>query len=69
MLINDRFQGRGIGTELLSQLIAVARAEKLERVTASMTGDNHAMQQTCKKLGFKLFHAEQGAMVNAVIEL
>jgi RimJ/RimL family protein N-acetyltransferase len=34
-----------------------------------MTVDNHAMQQTCKKLGFRLFHTEQGAMVNAVIEL
>jgi len=30
MLINDRFQGRGIGTELLSQLLEVARDEKLE---------------------------------------
>jgi hypothetical protein len=34
-----------------------------------MTVDNHPMQQTCKKLGFRLFHAEQGAMVKAVIEL
>jgi RimJ/RimL family protein N-acetyltransferase len=38
-------------------------------VIASMTVDNHAMQQTCKKLGFKLRHAEQGAMVGAVIDL
>jgi len=68
MLINDRFQGRGIGGELLKHLLEVAREEKLERVTATMTVDNHAMQQTCKKLGFRLFHAEQGAMVNAVIE-
>ena len=65
----DRFQGRGIGTELLNHLLDVARGEKLERVTATMTVDNHPMQQTCKKLGFRLFHAEQGAMVNAVIEL
>ncbi len=35
MLINDRFQGRGIGTELLSQMLEVARAEKLERVIAT----------------------------------
>jgi acetyltransferase len=69
MLINDHFQGRGIGSELLKHLLDVARDEELERVTATMTSDNHAMQQTCKKLGFKLFHAEQGAMVNAVIEL
>src|SRR5512135_877709 len=69
LLINDHFQGRGIGTELLRHLLDVARGEKLERVTATMTVDNHAMQQTCKKLGFRLFHAEQGAMVKAVIEL
>jgi acetyltransferase len=69
MLISDRFQGRGIGSELLKHLLDVARDENLERVTATMTVDNHAMQQTCKKLGFRLFHAEQGAMVNAVFEL
>ncbi len=69
LLINDRFQGRGIGSEMLKHLLDVARAEKLERVTATMTVDNHPMQQTCKKLGFRLFHAEQGALVKAVIEL
>jgi acetyltransferase len=69
LLINDHFQGRGIGTELLKQLLQVARVEKLECVTATMTADNHAMQQTCKKLGFKLYHADQGKLVKAVIEL
>jgi acetyltransferase len=69
LLISDRFQGRGIGSELLTHLLEVARREKLERITATMTVDNHPMQQTCKKLGFRLFHAEQGAMVKAVIEL
>ena len=69
MLINDRFQGRGIGAELLRQLLDVARDEGLERVTAEMTADNIAMQHTCKKLGFKLFHAQQGMMAKAVMEL
>ena len=69
LLINDRFQGHGIGRELLGQVLQVARDEKLERVIARMTVDNHAMQQLCKKLGFRLYHKEQGAMVEAMIQL
>ncbi len=69
MLINDQYQGHGIGTELLRRLLQIARDEKLERVIARMTSDNFAMQMMCKQLGFKLYHAEHGSLIEAAIEL
>jgi acetyltransferase len=68
MLINDRFQGRGIGTELLKHVLDVARSEKLERVTAVMALENEGMQRICKQLGFTLAPVDD-KMVEAEIKL
>ncbi len=54
LLINDHWQNLGLGLELLKQLIAVGRAEKLDRINGTILTDNHAMQHICKKLGFKM---------------
>ena len=54
LLINDHHQGRGFGTELLRRLLAIARAEKVARVTAEILADNHEMRRVCEKLGFRL---------------
>jgi acetyltransferase len=54
VLINDHWQNQGLGFELLKQLIAVGRAEKLNRIVGQILTDNHAMQHICKKLGFKV---------------
>jgi acetyltransferase len=52
LLISDRWQKQGLGTELLTRLLAVARSEKLTRVSAVIMGDNHAMQKVSKRAGF-----------------
>ena len=69
MLINDQFQGRGIGPELLRRLIEVARDEKLERMFARVTVDNITMQVMCRKLGFKVYHLQHGHLVEASLAL
>jgi acetyltransferase len=53
MLISDRHQGVGLGTELLYSLIDIARQEQLEHITAEILPENHTMQHFCSKLGFK----------------
>jgi len=58
LLISDRWQRQGIGTELLKRLVQIGRAEKLERLTASVMADNHAMQHVCKKAGFEVKQEE-----------
>jgi len=52
LLVSDRWQRQGLGTNLLKQLVQVGRAEKLERITAFILADNHAMQHVSKKAGF-----------------
>ncbi len=69
ILINDQYQGRGLGTELLRRLLDVARAEKIARVTADILPDNREMQRVCEKLGFKLDRQIDEPVVRAVIEL
>ncbi|MEM8805498.1 MAG: bifunctional acetate--CoA ligase family protein/GNAT family N-acetyltransferase [Cyanobacteria bacterium P01_G01_bin.38] len=52
LLINDRYQGRGLGSELLRSLINIAQAEGLTRISADILPQNRAMQYLCQKLGF-----------------
>jgi acetyltransferase len=57
LLISDQWQRQGLGTELLKRLIRVAQDEKLDRITATVMADNHAMQHLMKKVGFTVKHA------------
>ena len=54
VMISDYYQGKGLGTVLLSKLIEIGRAEKLEWIEAYITSDNLAMQAVSKKLGFTI---------------
>jgi acetyltransferase len=52
--VSDDFQGRGLGSELIAQLINIARQEKIARITADILGENRTMQRVCERLGFQL---------------
>jgi acetyltransferase len=54
LLVSDRWQNRGLGTQLLRTLLQVARDEKLRRLTADILADNREMQAVCEKLGFQI---------------
>ena len=69
VLVTDQYQGRGLGTELLRQLIQVARGQKLDRVVAEMLRDNIFMQTVLKKLGFRLRLFHDPRSVRAVLNL
>ena len=53
-LVQDEFQGKGLGGELYRRLIQVARDQKLTKVHSNMLGENKEMQNLCKRLNFKL---------------
>lgn len=59
VLVSDAWQGKGIGPELVSRLIDIARDEKLDRIQADVLADNSVMQRILSKSGFKL-HREIG---------
>jgi acetyltransferase len=69
MLIGDQHQGRGIGSELLRRLLAIARDEGIARVTAEILPDNREMQRVCEKLGFHLERSIDEPIVHAWIDL
>jgi acetyltransferase len=54
LLVSDEFQGCGVGTELLRQLIRTARGHKIKQLQAEMLRDNTAMQKVLKKCHFHL---------------
>ncbi|MEO8659700.1 MAG: bifunctional acetate--CoA ligase family protein/GNAT family N-acetyltransferase [Bryobacteraceae bacterium] len=54
LVISDAFQGHGLGSEIVSRLLQVARDEKYDRVIADILLDNFRMQHVCEKVGFRL---------------
>ena len=69
VLVDDRFQHQGLGTELFCRLIEVARAEKLVRVESTILAENRDMQAICRKLGFQLKADIKDGTVQAVLLL
>jgi acetyltransferase len=54
LIISDRHQRKGLGTELLKRLVQIGKDEKLTRITASILAENHGMHHVSKNVGFKL---------------
>ncbi|MBN1209880.1 MAG: bifunctional acetate--CoA ligase family protein/GNAT family N-acetyltransferase [Myxococcaceae bacterium] len=68
MLISDRMQCQGLGTELLQRLVDIGREWGLERILADILAGNRPMQRVCRKLGFEILGLEdpRAEMVKAV---
>jgi acetyltransferase len=56
VVVTDKYQNKGLGTELTRRLVQIARNEKLARLTAYTLQENREMQRMCKKLGFEVSH-------------
>jgi acetyltransferase len=69
VLVSDAYQNLGLGYQLLSRIVGVARDEKLSRVSSEMMHDNLGMQILSKRLGFRLHRYDSGGSVAAVLEL
>ena len=69
VLVDDRYQGQGLGTELYRRLIAAARDEKLRRVVSTILAENREMRAICKKLGFRMAADLEDGTVSAELEL
>jgi len=67
MLVRDDFQGRGVGTQLLQNLLAFGADEGIERVVAYMLPENRGMIEISEKLGFAM--SREDDMVKALKEL
>lgn len=61
VLVNDLYQHQGLGTKLLSQLIEVAKQEKIKLLIGDIHPENSGMLRICRNLGFRLrYSIEEG---------
>ena len=65
----DLWQHQGLGTLLLDHLKHIARAEKLDRLTAVLLADNLAMQQLCRRRGFAIMPGANASECRAEMQL
>jgi len=66
-VVSDKWQNKGLGTELTKRVIRIAKHEKLNRLVAYTLLENHEMQKMCKKLGFQVTSSPQDS--ECVIEM
>jgi len=69
ILIGDPYQGIGLGGELISRAVDVARSENISRMSAILTADNRVMIHIFQKVGFEIRSLEEENLVAAVIQL
>jgi acetyltransferase len=62
LLVADPWQGQGVGGQLLSRLVEVARNEGIDRIYADVLEANLRMQRLCARLGFAVGPAEDGVV-------
>jgi acetyltransferase len=69
VVVIDKWQNKGLGTELTKRLIDIARNEKLKRLVAYTLLENKEMQHMCKELGFQVHHSMEDAECSIVMDL
>jgi acetyltransferase len=60
VVVGDPWQGEGIGAELLSRCLTIARERKIEKIWGVVLADNIQMLNLGRKLGFKIKKASNG---------
>ena len=68
VIVADTFQGKGLGTRMVGQLLGIARQEGVRRILANILPENQLMQRICKKFGFQLrFDSEDRIMTAEMV--
>jgi acetyltransferase len=67
IVVDDAWQGRGLGRRLMEQLIAVARARGLRSMLGHVLAENRGMLALAQKLGFTVADSGEGPMVKRVL--
>jgi acetyltransferase len=68
IVVGDQWQGQGLGSKLLDDIIEIGKDMKLETIYGFVIPDNVKMIHLCRKKGFKMEPAEEG-ITKAVLKL
>jgi len=69
VLVDDRHQHLGMGTELYRRLVQIARDEKLECVVSIILSENQDMLRICERIGFQLHSDMEDGTIRAELRL
>lgn len=69
ILVADRYQGSGLGSELLGRLIEVAKQEHVRRIVAKILPENMPMQALAARFQFERTAEGAGGRQRALLEL
>jgi len=69
VLVSDKWQGKGLGTELLAGVARIARSEKFQKLSGEILRDNLATQAIFRKVGFTLSTMDDPSSVSARLAL
>ena len=67
VLVSDRFQNLGLGTEMLGRFIQVAREEGLHEIVANILPENAGMRALADRFSFKIRKSDDPALVTAFL--
>jgi GNAT superfamily N-acetyltransferase len=68
-LVEEDFQGRGIASSLMRHIIAIARANGLDRLEADVLARNHPMLNVFRRCGLPMEVRRAGDVVHAILSL
>jgi acetyltransferase len=68
-VVADRWQGVGLGTELLRRLIEIAKSEGIGRIKAEILSENAAMIRLAKHFRFSCAHSDDPQSLIATLNL
>jgi acetyltransferase len=69
VLIADRWQRRGLGTELLRRLVEVGREEGIGLIWAEMLAGNRGMRRASERVGFELAGPAENGVVRVELRV
>jgi acetyltransferase len=69
ILVSDRYQKHGLGTELLRRVVQIARDHKLCRLSGELLRDDLIIQIMVKRLGFRSNLCLDSPSVSATLEM
>ncbi len=69
VLVTDKSQHGGLGTELVRCLVEVAKQERYKRIVANILPENTAMRALAKRFGFEVEPTADTSVVTAVLTI
>jgi acetate---CoA ligase (ADP-forming) len=69
LVVEDAYQGRGVGTQLLEQIATIAREKKIRRFEAEVLVENEEMMNVLKDSGFRVAREVDSGIYRVVLDI